>query len=280
MHIYIDRFSYLGLELGETRIEAYPRGDGFRIASIEAHSPDFTLNARGDWVKDDTGERSDFDIVMTSESLGSLIDALDISSVLEGGQTVVRYDAWWPGPPAEFALARLNGEMNFNVIQGTIINADAGAGRMVGLMSITALPRRLAFDFRDVFGTGFSFDEAAGAITLENGIAHTNDLVLKSTAATMEIKGSSSLDEQTFDYILSIKPGVGQALPVLGAIAAGPGGAAAGLALQGLFQKSLGEAAEARYSITGPWKEPRVVRIPMEPQSAGETENDRPATDR
>lgn len=280
MHIYIDRFSYLGLELGETRIEAYPRGDGFRIASIEAHSPDFTLNARGDWVKDDTGERSDFDIVMTSESLGSLIDALDISSVLEGGQTVVRYDAWWPGPPAEFALARLNGEMNFNVIQGTIINADAGAGRMVGLMSITALPRRLAFDFRDVFGTGFSFDEAAGAITLENGIAHTNDLVLKSTAATMEIKGSSSLDEQTFDYILSIKPGVGQALPVLGALAAGPGGAAAGLALQGLFQKSLGEAAEARYSITGPWKEPRVVRIPMEPQSAGETENDRPAKDR
>jgi uncharacterized protein YhdP len=230
-------------------------------------------------LRDDSGERSDFDIVMTSESLGSLIDALDISSVLEGGQTLVRYDASWPGPPAAFALARLNGEMEFNVIQGTIINADAGAGRMVGLMSIAALPRRLAFDFRDVFGTGFSFDEAGGTVLLENGVAHTNDLVLKSTAATMEIKGSSHLEDQTFDYILSIKPGVGQTLPVLGAIAGGPGGAAAGLALQGLLQKSLGEAAEARYSITGPWKDPLVVRIPMEPPTQTETANERPAPD-
>ncbi len=267
MHIYIENFRYLGLDLGETRIEAYPRQEGFRFASVEANSPDFTLNARGDWVRDDNGERSDFDVVMTSESLGSLMEALDISSVLEGGQTMVRYDAWWPGPPAAFALARLNGDINFSVIQGTIINADAGAGRMVGLMSIAALPRRLAFDFRDVFGTGFNFDEAAGTLTLENGNAYTDDLVLTSTAATMEIAGSSHLEEQTFDYILSIKPGVGQALPVLGALAGGPGGAAAGLALQGLLQKSLGEAAEARYSITGSWTDPRVVRIPMEPEA-------------
>lgn len=274
MHIYIEAFSYLGLDLGETRIEAYPRQDGFRFASIEANSPDFTLNARGDWVKDASGQRSDFDIVMTSESLGSLIHALDISSVLEGGQTMLHYDASWPGPPAEFALARLNGNISFSVIQGTLVNADAGAGRMVGLMSIAALPRRLAFDFRDVFGSGFIFDEANGTITLENGTAHTDDLVLKSTAATMEIVGSSQLEEQTFDYILSIKPGVGQTLPVLGAIAAGPGGAAAGLALQGLLQKSLGEAAEARYSITGAWSEPQVVRIPLEPEAEAETVNE------
>ena len=32
-----------------------------------------------------TGSRSDFDMVVTSESLGSLVNALDLSSVLVGG---------------------------------------------------------------------------------------------------------------------------------------------------------------------------------------------------
>lgn len=261
MHLYAREFSYLGLEMGETRIEAYPVQNGFRIESVEAHSQEFSFQARGDWISDEEGERSDFDIVMTSESLGSLMNSMEISSVLQGGQTMLHYDAWWPGPPAAFALARLNGEVEFSVIGGNIRNADAGAGRIVGLLSVTALPRRLALDFRDVFGSGFSFDQAGGSVLLENGTAHTDNLVLESTAATMAIAGSSDLVNREFDYTLSVRPGVGQTLPVLGAIAGGPGGAAAGLALQGLLQKSLGEAAEARYSISGQWQDPVVERL-------------------
>jgi uncharacterized protein (TIGR02099 family) len=270
MHLYAKEFSYLGLELGETRIEAYPQQNGFHIASAEAHAPELTFQARGDWLKDDGGQRSDFDIVMTSESLGALMSKMGISTVLQGGQTMLHYDAWWPGPPAAFALARLNGELEFSVVDGNIRNADAGAGRMVGLLSISALPRRLALDFRDVFGSGFSFDQANGYITLENGTAHTENLVLESTAATMSIVGNSDLVNREFDYVMSVRPGVSQTLPVLGAIAGGPGGAAAGLALQGLFQKSLGEATEARYSITGAWQEPVVERLaaPLAPAAA------------
>lgn len=261
MHLYAKEFSYLGLDLGETRIEAYPQQNGFRIASVEAHAPELTFQARGDWIKDEAGQRSDFDIVMTSESLGALMSRMKISTVLQGGQTMLHYDAWWPGPPAAFALERLNGELDFSVIDGNIRNADAGAGRMVGLLSIAALPRRLALDFRDVFGSGFSFDQASGFITLENGMANTEKLVLESTAATMSIAGSSDLVNREFDYTLSVRPGVSQTLPVLGAIAGGPGGAAAGLALQGLFQRSLGDATEARYSISGTWQDPIVERL-------------------
>ena len=142
---------------------------------------------------------------------------------------MVRYDAWWPGPPAAFALARLNGEIGFSVTDGTIRSADPGAGRMLGLMSVAALPRRLALDFRDVFGTGFSFDQASGTVRLENGHAHTDNTVLESTAATLSIVGSSDLVAKRFDYMMTVRPGVGQTLPVIGAIAGGPGGAAAGL---------------------------------------------------
>jgi uncharacterized protein (TIGR02099 family) len=261
MHFFAKEFSYLGLELGETRIEGYPLQDGFHLDSIEAQSPRLVFSARGDWIKSDEGARSDFDIYMTSESLGTVLEAMDISSAMQGGQTVVHFDAWWEGPPAAFALERLNGEMDISIVQGNILTADPGAGRMLGLLSLTELPRRLAMDFRDVFGDGFSFDEATGTMRLENGTSYTDDLILSSTAAEIAITGDTDLVDQIFNYEFTIRPGVSKSLPVIGAIAGGPVGAAAGLALQALLRDSLGEAAEARYTIRGPWSDPEVERV-------------------
>jgi len=261
MHFYSKEFSYLGLELGETRIEGYPVKDGFHIESVEAQSERLNFSARGDWLRDDQGERSDFNIRITSESLGTVLEAMDISSAMRGGQTLVHFDAWWDGPPAAFAIERLNGEMDVSVVQGNIITADPGAGRMLGLLSLTELPRRLSMDFRDVFDDGFSFDEARGTMRLENGTSYTDDMLLSSTVADISIAGSADLVGQTFDYEFAVRPGVSKTLPVIGAIAGGPVGAAAGIALQALLRDALGEAAEARYTIRGPWEDPQIERV-------------------
>jgi len=269
MHFYSKEFSYLGLNLGETRIEGYPVKNGFHIESVEAQSPSLVFSARGDWLKDEQGERSDFDIRITSESLGTVLEAMDISSAMQGGQTLVHFDAWWRGPPAAFALERLNGDMDLSVVQGNILTADPGAGRMLGLLSLTELPRRLAMDFRDVFSEGFHFDEAKGTMSFENGTSYTDDLKLSSTAAEITITGSTDLVAQTFDYEFAVRPGVSKTLPVIGAIAGGPVGAAAGLALQALLRDALGDAAEARYTIRGPWTDPQVDPVEILPKPGG-----------
>jgi uncharacterized protein (TIGR02099 family) len=261
IHFYSKEFNYLGVDLGETRIEGYPVASGFHIASVEAQSGEFIFSARGDWFRDESGERSDFDIRITSESLGSVLQAMDISAAMQGGQTLVHFDAWWEGPPAAFALERLNGEIDFNVTQGNILTADSGAGRMLGLLSLTELPRRLAMDFRDVFDEGFPFDEAKGTMQLDNGTSDTQDMLLSSTVADIIIVGSADLVEQTFDYEFVVRPGVSKTLPVIGAIAGGPIGAAAGLALQALLRDALGEAAEARYTIRGTWEDPVIEQV-------------------
>ena len=284
MHFYCKEFSYLGLDLGETRIEGYPVNNGFHIESVEAQSPSFIFNARGDWTSDADGERSDFNIRISSESLGSVLEAMDISSAMRGGQTLIHFDAWWEGPPAAFALERLNGEMDVSVIQGNILTADSGAGRMLGLLSLSELPRRLAMDFRDVFDEGFSFDEASGTMSLENGVNRTDDLTLSSTTAEITIVGSTDLVAKTFDYEFAVRPGVSKTLPVIGAIAGGPIGAAAGLALQAILRDALGEAAEARYTIRGPWEDPQIEPVkkqqgngtaepPPEPGNPDETQS-------
>ena len=126
-------------------------------------------------------------------------------------------------------------------------------------------------DFRDVFDEGFSFDEAKGTMRFENGTSHTDDLLLSSTAAEITIVGSTDLVEQTFDYEFAVRPGVSKTLPVIGAIAGGPIGAAAGLALQAILRDALGEAAEARYIIQGPWEDPLIE--PVKKEYANDTPN-------
>jgi uncharacterized protein (TIGR02099 family) len=274
LHLYAKSFRYAGVEMGETRIEAYPTATGFHFEKVDAVSEQLNVTASGDWSLQDRQQRSDFHILMTSESLGDFLETMDISSSMQGGQTVVQFDAWWAGSPAAFALSRLNGAVEFSVVQGNITDASAGTGRLIGLLSIQSLPKRLSLDFRDVFDAGFSFDEASGSFIMENGRASTDDVILESSAANISITGSTDLVGQQYDQLLTVKPGVGNTLPVIGAITGGPVGAAAGLALQGLLHEQLGDATQVQYTISGSWDEPVfepvIVKLPDEQEPADE----------
>jgi uncharacterized protein (TIGR02099 family) len=261
LHLYAKSFRYSGIEMGETRIEAYPSAGGFHFEKVETESDDLTIRASGDWALHDKRQRSDFNILVTAESLGEFLQSMDISSSLAGGQTVLRFNAWWPGSPATFGLSKLNGEIDFSVSRGQITNASAGGGRLLGLLSIQALPRRLSLDFRDVFDSGFDFEEAKGTFQMENGTARTDDVVLSSSAAKISMSGSTDLVAQKYDQVMTVRPGLGNTLPVIGAIAGGPGGAAAGLALQGLLHEQLGEASQVQYTISGNWDEPLIEPV-------------------
>jgi uncharacterized protein (TIGR02099 family) len=268
VHLYARSLRYGSIELGETRIEAFPIANGFHFDKIDAASERLKLQASGDWFLDEQGHRSDFDIHIVSESLGDFLQSMDIASPIQGGQTLVYFNAWWPGAPAAFALSRLNGEVEFSVVGGNITNASAGTGRLLGLLSVQALPKRLALDFRDVFDSGFVFDEAAGTFEMENGTASTDDVLLRSSSANISVTGSTNLVLREYDQLLTIRPGLGNTLPIIGALAAGPGGAAAGLALQGLLQQPLAEATQVRYAVTGSWEEPVFEAVAVERREA------------
>ena len=102
---------------------------------------------------------------------------------------------------------------------------------------------------------------------LEKGTSYTDDMLLSSTVADISIVGSADLVAQTFDYEFVVRPGVSKTLPVIGAIAGGPVGAAAGLALQAILRDALGEAAEARYTIGGTWEDPLVEPVERLPNN-------------
>jgi len=99
---------------------------------------------------------------------------------------------------------------------------------------------------------------------MNNGMATTDNVLLRSSAANISVSGRTDLVAREYDQLLTIKPGVGNTLPIIGALAAGPGGAAAGLALQGLLQGQLAEATQVRYSVTGSWDDPKFETIAVE----------------
>ena len=101
---------------------------------------------------------------------------------------------------------------------------------------------------------------------MENGTATTDNVLPRSSAASISVSGSTDLVAREYDQLMTIRPGVGNTLPIIGALAAGPGGAAAGLALQGLLQDSLAEATQVRYSITGSWEDPKIEAVAVERQ--------------
>ena len=265
IHFICDDLRWHQANLGQVRVEAVPTAEGMEFDTLEARSPAMTLTGSGGWWQREGGMRSQLDLRLDADNLGNLLASFGYARLVEGGQTVLLLEASWPGTIGSFDLARIEGRLGLDVGAGKIPEVAPGAGRVLGLLSLQALPRRLLLDFGDVFGSGFEFDRAVGSIELHSGKAVTDGVRILAPAANLVIAGSTDLVEQTYDQTIYVRPGLGSALPILGALAGGPIGVGAGFALQGLLSPVLRGGAESIYKITGPWSDPEVRVVSEEP---------------
>lgn len=272
LHLYAEDLHWEAWPVGEIQVQAFPVATGLRFETIEASNSVFNLSGQGEWLREGNDVHSNLQLRFDAEQLGALLETLGYGAVVEGGQTIIELAGRWPGGPSDFALAKLSGSLDVNVVQGRFPEAGPGAGRMLGLMSVQALPRRILLDFRDVFETGLNFDRLHGAFQIADGFATTDDLEIDSTAATILVNGRTDLVKKEYDQTVSIRPGVGSTLPVIGAIAGGPVGVTAGLALQGLLSKPLGGLAEVTYYVSGPWDDPQVEDQPLDAERTPDSE--------
>ncbi|HEY7906355.1 MAG TPA: AsmA-like C-terminal region-containing protein, partial [Wenzhouxiangella sp.] len=275
--LLIESLFWGDLALGATRVETHLANEGLEIELIDIDGPDLRLQARGRWVNiaDGTPES-----VMTgrlsSRNFNKLIRATGYQAGLQARQATLDFDLNWPGTPLDFSLFRLEGGLDFILRGGNIPQASAGAGRLLGLVSFSALPRRLMLDFRDVFSSGFQFDGIEGRFDMRDGQATTEGIKIASPAAVITLTGTTDMIARSYDQSVVVEPGLGSTLPVIGGLAGGPVGAAAGLLLQSLFDQPLKGVSEARYSITGPWSEPviELVDARIAPDTDIDTEPD------
>jgi uncharacterized protein (TIGR02099 family) len=265
LHITINDFTLGKASFGAAEFDSHPTADGMHIEKLESHSPNVSMTATGDWNGTEQRNSSHLIVRLTAQNLGHMMDALGFPGLIDGGQAAADIDAIWPGPPSAFALAKLEtGAITLNVSEGRILEVEPGAGRFFGLLSLSEIPRRLSLDFSDFFRSGLSFNSITGTFGIDKGNAYTSNLVIKSPAADIAVTGRTGLRAKDYDQQLAVTAHTGATLPIVGALAAGPVGAAAGLVLQGVLGRPMGKALGSTYRVTGSWEKPQVTVVSRE----------------
>jgi uncharacterized protein YhdP len=264
---HVESFKYAELELGTMEFAALAGEDTLTLEKLSLLKPSLTIQATGQWRGNDiSGTDSDFNIQVHAAEFSAMLDAFgyDIAAIDEG-ETQISIDANWQGSPLDFSLDKLNGTLGLKIEQGQLLNVQPAAGRLFGLLSLQALPRRLVLDFSDLFGKGMAFDSIQGNFLIENGNAYTSDLLMKGPSADINITGRTGLSEQDYDQRATITPQISDSLAVASGFL-GPVGIGLGAVLYlagNIFeplQDSINKIMKFEYTITGKWNEPVIER--------------------
>lgn len=261
----IRRLYYEGNELGHVDIVTSRAPAGIRIERFDITSELMKVRARGGWNYRGGRHTSTVYAHLESSDVGEMARRLGFASVIEKGEGEADLSAMWKAPFADFSFASVSGLARLDLRKGSISEVEPGAGRLFGLLSLSALPRRLIGDFSDAFGTGLHFDRITGTFNIEDGNAYTENLRLKSPLATVDLEGRTGLGEEDFDQTVTVTPKLGETAAIGGALAFGAPVGAVVLLLDKLFGSPISKASARQYKIGGTWSDPVIERIKLAP---------------
>ncbi|HSN52324.1 MAG TPA: AsmA-like C-terminal region-containing protein, partial [Woeseiaceae bacterium] len=247
--------------LGALDMQLARTDEGLVADAFVARDASFAVVGNARWVADATdpsGFRSHLMATLTSTDVTETMQRLDYAPGIDGNDMTLMFDVSWSGGPRTDVFASLDGDVQVRFGAGQLNEIEPGAGRLFGLMSIVALPRRLSLDFTDVFDKGFGFDALDGTFRIVDGEAYTCDLSLEGPAANIAIIGRASLTAREYEQTAVVAANFGNTLPVVGAVVAGPQIAAALLIFSQIFKKPLQEMGQVYYAIDGSWDDPAI----------------------
>lgn len=259
--LQIDDLRVGRMAFGRVELLTAPSAGGMAIKRLNSQSPVLTVTASGAWQGTAAQSGTSLRAQIASPDLGRFLDASGYVDVFDRGNANAKLLGAWPGSPLDFSLKDFSGSLDIDIRNGQIPGIKAGGGRILGLLSIAEIKRRLSMDFSDFTGEGLGFNSIQGQFRFAQGKATTQNTVLKAPSADIVFSGSTDLVREQFDQTVTVQPNTGGFLPVIGAVAGGPIGAAAGLVAQAALGKGLQKGITLKYRITGPWSKPDVQKL-------------------
>ncbi|HLW74942.1 MAG TPA: YhdP family protein [Gammaproteobacteria bacterium] len=260
---------YGDMSMDNVTLTLVPQPDGVALENLKVSAPTFSVSGDGTWKVTPAGlHTSAINADVEGKDVEKTLRALGYDAGITGDKGSIVASLNWHDSPFGDVVDSLGGTLSIKLADGQLTEVQPGAGRVFGLLSLNALPRRLLLNFSDVFSKGFGYDSIEGDFTLENGVAATKDLQMKGPAARISIIGTTDLGKQKFDEILIVDPNVGSALPVVGALAGGVGVGAVVLLLTQIFKKPLTAAGQSKYQLTGSWSNPVLTKLASTPPVA------------
>lgn len=270
LDIEVDAFELGARKLGALVVDAYnlpAAGEGGRgawqLERLSLRVPEATLQASGQWTAPVAAgpRRMALDFKLDLTDAGDLVERLGFGRVLSGGKGRLAGRVAWSGSPLQLDLPTLEGRMTLALDNGRFLQVDPGVGRLLGVLSLQALPRRLTLDFSDLFGKGFAFDNASGDVDLAHGSARTNNLRFRGLQAAVLMDGSVDLVRETEDLYVVVVPEINAGTASLAYAAIHPAIGLGTFLAQYLLRAPLREASTREFRITGPWADPQIARV-------------------
>lgn len=235
----------------------------WRLTRLQLVNPDATLAASGRWQAQAGRPRRQMalDFKLDIVDGGQLLERLGFGRVVQGAKGRMTGQLGWDGSPLALDLPTLNGTLALALEGGQFLQVDPGAARLLGVLSLQALPRRLLLDFRDVFEQGFAFDNATGDVRIAGGVASTHNLRLGGLQAMVLMEGSADIARETQNLHVVVVPELATASASLAYAAINPAIGLGAFLGQWLLREPLRQASAREFRITGGWGEPKVERI-------------------
>jgi uncharacterized protein YhdP len=253
-------------DLGRLELTAHPSGTDWRIDRLVLANDNGRLEASGAWRALTRPQQTRLDVAVDAKEAGAVLARFGYADALQGAPTRIDGQLAWSGAPHEFDFPSLSGTFRIAVGPGRFTKIEPGPGKLLGVLSLQALPRRATLDFRDVFSEGFSFDEINGTVRIANGVMSTGDLKLLGPAAKVDIAGDADLANETQRLSVHVQPALsssvsaGAALFFLANPLVGAAIGAGSLLAQAIMKDPIEQIFSYEFTVTGSWSDPVVTR--------------------
>ena len=274
LDIVVEDLELRGKKLGRVEIEAtntetnLPRNTAsgeWRLNKLNITLPEASFKSSGRWVTSKDGTqpaRTEMNFRLDVSDAGNLLTRLGTKDALRGGAGKLEGQVNWQGSPMTLHYPSLGGRFNVNIGRGQFLQAEPGVAKLLGVLSLQALPRRLLFDFRDVFSAGFAFDTVRGDVLIQQGIASTRNLQMKGVNAIVQMDGSSDIEKETQNLRVLILPEVDAGTAsLLAGIALNPAIGLSTFLAQLILKQPLSRVNTQEFLIDGTWSDPKVTKV-------------------
>lgn len=260
----VDTLKMGEIDLGELTLALQADAQGSQ-GQLTLRGPDHQLTASlHETLRDDASMTSEVGFLITTENAGELLLQTGFGPVLRRAEGRAEGSLHWSGGLMRTDLASLGGEVSVDLRNGSLPAVEPGAGRAIGLFSVSILPRRLGLDFSDVVGSGLRFDTLAGDWSIDNGVMQTQNFQIGGPALDITLEGTNDLVRRVYDQQVVIIPRFSSTFALIGGLAGGPAAAALLFLTQGLIEPGVARLTRIEYTIQGPWAAPEFELLDTE----------------
>ena len=256
--VAVEQFSYQRKHLGKLEFHLSQKGTDVLLDYLRMSNPDGSLVANGKW--DLNSAQTHINLKLDIFDAGKVLDRSGFSGAVKDAKGALRGDFLWDGGPDEFESSKLTGTLNLKVEKGQFLKINPGAGKLLSVLNLQALPKRVTLDFADVFSGGFEFDNIEATAQINQGVLVTKDLKIEGSAATVQMGGQVDLKRETQNLRVRISPKLSNTVSLI-AFAGGPVVGAGVLLASKVLSDPLDKLTSFEYNITGNWADPTVDKV-------------------